>query len=161
MNVPTPTEDNVIAIRQLRRPEMDQIKIGVSAQKSSSHPRADAATVADVMRTPRTTIQQHDHLAAAAYLTKHAGTTALIVVDTKTGQPGIITGADVARAILDGKDLNDVWVDAVMTTRPAITTTASIRDAAKIMTTRHFRHLPVTGDARLVAVLDIVDVCHD
>ena len=139
---------------------MDQIKIGVSAQKSSSHPRADAATVADVMRTPRTTIQQHDHAAAAAYLMKHAGTTALIVVDAKTGQPaGIITEADVARAISDGKDLNDVWVDAVMPPRPAITTTTSIRDVAKIMTTRHFRHLPITGDAGLVAVVDIIDVC--
>ena len=73
---------------------------------------------------------------------------------------GILTEADVARAISDGKDLNAVWVDAVMTTRPAITTTTSIRDAATIMTTTHFRHLPVTGDASLVAVVDIIDVCH-
>ena len=27
------------------------------------------------------------------------------------------------------------------------------------MTTRHFRHLPITGDAGLVAVVDIIDVC--
>ena len=139
---------------------MEQIMTGVSAQKSSFHPQAAAATVADVMRPPPTTVTQHDHVAAAAYLMKHAGTTALMVVDAQTGQPaGIITQADVARAIADGKDVNDVWVDAVMTTRPAVTTTTSIRDAANIMTARHFRHLPVAGDAGLLGVVDITDVC--
>jgi len=139
---------------------MEQTMTGVSAQKSSFPLRAAAATVADVMRPPLTTVNQHDHVAAAAYLMKHAGTTALIVVDAQTGQPaGIITEADVAHAIADGKDVNDVWVDAVMTTRPAITTTTSIRDAAKAMTARHFRHLPVAGGAGLLGVVDIIDVC--
>ena len=139
---------------------MEQIMTSVSAQESSSHPRAAAATVADVMRAPLTTVNQHDHAAAAAYLMKHAGTTALMVVHAQTGQSaGIITDADVARAIADGKDVNDVWVDAVMTTRPALITTTSIRDAAKIMTTGHFRHLPVAGDAGLLGVVDIIDVC--
>jgi len=139
---------------------MEQLKTGVSAQESSFHPRPAAATVADVMRLPPTTVQQHDHAAAAAYLMKHAGTTALIVIDARAGQPaGIITAADIARAIADGKDVNDVWVDAVMTARPALTTTASIRDAAQMMTTTRFRHLPVTGDAGLAGVADIIDVC--
>ena len=112
------------------------------------------------MRPPLTTVGQHDHVAAAAYLMKHAGTTALIVADAQTGQPaGIITETDVAHAIADGKDVNDIWAGAVMTTRPAITTTTSIRDAAKIMTARHLRHLPVTGDAGLLGVVDIIDVC--
>jgi CBS domain-containing protein len=81
-------------------------------------------------------------------------------VDARAGQPtGIITAADVARAIADGKDVNDVWVDAVMTTRPDLAATTSIPDAAEMMTTRHFRHLPVAGDAGLVGVVDIIDVC--
>jgi len=139
---------------------MEQIMTGVSAQKSSFGLRADAATVADVIRPPLTTVSQHDHVAAAAYLMKHAGTTALIVADAQTGQPvGIITEGDVAHAVADGKDVNDVWVGAVMTTRPALITTTSIRDAAKIMTARHFRHLPVAGDAGLLGVVDISDVC--
>ncbi|HET9081609.1 MAG TPA: hypothetical protein VFO01_14005 [Trebonia sp.] len=50
------------------------------------------------MRPPLTTVNQHDHAAAAAYLMKHA------------------------------KDANDVRVDAVMNTRPAVTTTTSIGD---------------------------------
>ena len=139
---------------------MEQIMIGASAQKSSSRPRAAAATVADVMRPPVTTVGQHDHAAAAAYLMKHAGATALMVVNTQTGQPvGIVTEADVAHAIADGKDLNEAWVDAVMTTRPAVTTATSIRHAARIMTTRHLRHLPVAGDAGLLGVVDLTAVC--
>lgn len=139
---------------------MEQTMTGAPAQRPSRHSRAAAATVADIVRPPLTTVTRRDHAAAAAYLMKHAGTTALLVVDTQTGQPaGIITGADIARAIADGKDVNDVWVDAVMTTRPAISTTASIRVAAKIMTTRHLRHLPVAGETGLLGVVDIIDVC--
>ena len=139
---------------------MNQPRTGIAARESSSHPRPAAATVADVMRPPPTTVHQHDHAAAAAYLMKHTGTTALMVMDARAGQPAnIITAADIARAIADGKDANEVWVDAVMSARPAITTTTSIRDAAQIMTTRHFRHLPVAGDAGLVGIVDIIDVC--
>jgi CBS domain-containing protein len=50
---------------------------------------------------------------------KHAGTTALMVLNARTSQPaGIITEADIARAAADGKDPNDVRVYAVMITRP-------------------------------------------
>jgi signal-transduction protein with cAMP-binding, CBS, and nucleotidyltransferase domain len=139
---------------------MKQATTGAPAQTSPFHPRAAAATVTDVMRPPMTAAGQYDHVAAAAYLMKHAGTTALMVVDARTGQPaGIITQADVARAIAEGEDLNDVRVHAVMTTRPALTTTTSIRDAATIMTTRHYRHLPVASDTGLFGLIDITDVC--
>ena len=40
---------------------------------------ATPATAADIMRPPLTTVEQSDHIAAAAYLMKHAGTTALMV----------------------------------------------------------------------------------
>ena len=82
------------------------------------------------------------------------------VADAQSGQPvGIITEAGVSHAIADGKDVNDVWVSAVMTTHPAVITTTSIRDAAETMTARHLRHLPVAGDAGLLGVVDIIDVC--
>ena len=139
---------------------MDQVMTSVSTQKPPFQPQAAAATAADVMQPPLTTVNQHDHVAAAAYLMKHAGTTSLMVMDAQNGQPaGIITEADIAHAIADGKDVNDTWVDAVMTTRPAVTTTTSIRDTAKIMTARHFRHLPVASDTGLLGVVDIIEVC--
>jgi len=116
--------------------------------------------ITGVMRPPLTTAGQYDHVAAAAYLMKHTGTTALMVMNEQTGQPaGIITQADVARTIADGKDPNDVRVHAAMISRPAISTTTSLPDAAEIMTAKHFRHLPVAGDAGLLGVIDVTDVC--
>ena len=122
---------------------------------------AAPATAADLMRPPLTTVEQQDHVAAAAYLMKHAGTTALMVLDPWTGQPaGIITEADIAHAVADGKDVNSTRIYEVMTTRPTvINTTTSVRDAAKVMTSGHFRHLPVVGDAGLVGIVGITDVC--
>jgi CBS domain-containing protein len=122
---------------------------------------AAPATAGDIMRPPLTTVEQADHVAAAAYLMKHAGTTALMVLDARTGQPaGIITEADIAHAVADGKDVNSTRISDLMTTRPTvISTTTSVRDAAKVMTSGHFRHLPVVGDAGLAGIVDITDVC--
>ena len=122
---------------------------------------AAPATAGDIMRPPLTTVEQADHVAAAAYLMKRAGTTALMVLDARTGQPaGIITEADVAHAVADGKDVNSTRISELMTTRPTvINTTTSVRDAAKVMTSGHFRHLPVVGDEGLVGIVDIADVC--
>ena len=55
----------------------------MSEQTSAAAP----ATAADIMRPPLTTVEQADHIAAAAYLMKRAGTTALMVLDAQTGQP--------------------------------------------------------------------------
>jgi CBS domain-containing protein len=76
---------------------MEQIMTAVSAQKSPVHAGVALATVADVMRPPLTTVIPHDHVAAAAYLMRHAGTTALMVVDAQAGHPvGIITEKPIA-----------------------------------------------------------------
>ena len=131
------------------------------ADTSAQHLAVPPATVAEVMQPPVTTVNQNDHAAAAAYLMKHAGMTALIVTKMQTGQPiGIITEADISRAVADGKNPNDVRIYELMTTNPTVVnTTASIRDAAKIMTSKRFRHLPVMGDAGLAGIVDIIDVC--
>ena len=122
---------------------------------------AAPATAGDIMRSPLTTVEQNDHVAAAAYLMKHAGATAITVLDPRSGEPaGIITEADIAHAVADGKDVNTTRIYELMTTRPTvITTTTSVRDAARAMSSGHFRHLPVVGDAGLVGMVDIVDVC--
>ena len=137
---------------------MKQNTTSAPAHKPSSHPRA--ATVTDLIRPPLTTAGQYDHVAAAAYLMKHTGTTALIVINEQTGQPaGIITQADIARTIADGKNPNNTRVYTAMITRPAIHTTTSLRDTADIMTASHYRHLPVTGHTGLLGVINITDVC--
>jgi CBS domain-containing protein len=131
------------------------------ADAPAEHSATPPATVADVMQPPLTTVEQNDHVAAAAYLMKRAKATALIVTQAQTGQPvGIITDADVSHAVADGKNPNDVRIYQLMTTNPTVVnTTTSIRDAAEVMTSRRFRHLPVVGDAGLVGIVDITDVC--
>ena len=62
---------------------MKQTATVAPAQKSPFHPPATTATITEVMRPPLTTAGQYDHVAAAAYLMKHTGTTALMVVIRK------------------------------------------------------------------------------
>src|SRR5215469_13505390 len=139
---------------------MEQNMIEASAGQAAQQPPSQA-TIADLMRPPSTTIELTDHAAAAAYLMKHAGTTALVVLDAKTGHPvGIITEADITHVVADGKDPNEVRIHDLMTPDPTIiNATASIRDAAIIMTRGHFRHLPVISDSGLVGMVDITDIC--
>jgi hypothetical protein len=88
------------------------------------------AIAANATRPPLTTVEQ---AAAAAHLMKHAGATALPVLDGHADQPiGIITQADITRAVADGKDVNRVRIyDLMTTTRPTvISTTTGVRDVA-------------------------------
>jgi CBS domain-containing protein len=114
------------------------------------------------MRPALTTAEQDAHLAAAAYLIKRAGATALVVVDdTASKQPvGIITETDIVHAVADGMDLNQVRIRDVMTRQPThIGTATGIREAAESMMSGHFRHLPVVDGSGLVGMVDVKDVC--
>ena len=132
-----------------------------SAQQPSGQAHRHPATVGDVMRPPLTTVNQNDHVAAAAYLMRHAGATALVVLDGQSNRPlGIITEADIVHTVADGKNVNEVRIRDAMTTGPTVVAAeTSIPDAAETMTTGHFRHLPVVGDAGLTGIVDIRDVC--
>jgi len=129
-------------------------------------PPGATGTVADVMRRP-TPVADTDHAAAAAYLMRHSGASALLVLDTlHTGRPvGIITEADIARAVADGKDVNEVRVHQLTTARPAvISAAASIRDAAKTMLASGLRQAPVAGGdltsgTGWIGTVDIADLC--
>ena len=84
------------------------------------------------MRPALTAVEANGRLAAAAYLMKHAGETALVVVDDERARRpiGPITDADIARAVADGKDVNDVRVRDFMTVHPTVTSpTATVHDA--------------------------------
>src|SRR5438034_9522432 len=102
----------------------EQIMAGNSAHEPSARPQPAPATVGDVMRPPLTTGDQNDHVAAAAYLMRHAGATALVVLGgQETNQPlGIITEADIVHTVADGKDVNEVRIRDVMTTGPIVVT---------------------------------------
>jgi CBS domain-containing protein len=130
--------------------------------EASAGPPDAPATAAAVMRPALTTVEASGHLAAAAYLMKHAGATALVVVDDEQARRpiGMITDADVAKAVADARDVNEVRVHDLMTTRlTVVTADTGIREAATIMVVGHYRHLPVVGSTGLVGMLDIGDVC--
>ena len=59
-----------------------------------------------------TTVGQYDHVAAATYLMKHAGTTAVAVLDGRqSDQPiGCITETDIAEATAHGKNPNETRI---------------------------------------------------
>ena len=59
-----------------------------------------------------TTVGQYDHVAAARYLMRRAGTTALTVLDgQQSNEPiGCVTETDVAAALTQGKDLNETRI---------------------------------------------------
>jgi CBS domain-containing protein len=132
------------------------------AQEPSVQPHVPV-TAADVMRPALTTVEPNDHVAAAAYLMRHARATALIVVDDEeTKRPtGLITDTDIVEAVADRKDVNEVRIHDLMTMSPkVIKESTSIPDAARIMLTGRFRHLPVVdANGGLLGIVDIADVC--
>lgn len=130
-------------------------------QASPPQPTPAATTVGQIMRPALTTVEPQAHVAAAAYLMKRAGATALVIVDREeTKRPlGIITEADIVRVVADGKDVNDVRIRDLMTRGLIVCEeTTSIRDAARSMIGGHFRHLPVVDDAGVVGIVEIGDV---
>ena len=132
-----------------------------SAQQPSVPSPPAPAHVADIMRPAVTTIERNDHVAAAAYLMRNKGVTALVLVDAETNQPaGLITEADLVQLMADGRDPDAVRIYELMATRlSVIPATASIREAANTMITGRFRHLPVVDDGGLVGIVDITDIC--
>jgi CBS domain-containing protein len=126
-----------------------------------SLPPTGSDTVAEVMRPALTTVERDAHLAAAAYLMKHAGASALVILDNVSAkQPiGLITEADIVRAVADGNDVNEVRIRDLMTSDLTFcTTTTSVRDAAESMRAGRFRHLPVLDHGALVGMVDIGDL---
>ena len=75
---------------------------------ASTRSRSRAA----MTRAATTTVGQYDRVAAATYLMKHAGTTALTVLDgQQSNEPiGCVTETDVAAALTQGKDLNETRI---------------------------------------------------
>jgi len=132
-----------------------------AAAPEPSAPMSAPVTVADIMRPPVTTVTTNDHVAAAAYLMRRAGATALVILHGQTSQPiGLITEADIVQLVADGRDADEVRIHELMARDlSVIEARASIRDAADTMITGHFRHLPVISHDGLIGIIDITDIC--
>lgn len=122
---------------------------------------ADGLVVADIMQPALTSVERNDHVAAAAYLMKRAPATALVVLDDGNRPIGLITEADIAHLVADGRNANDVRIYDLMTSElTVIPVGASIRETAETMMSGKFRHLPVVEESgQLAGMVDITDVC--
>jgi CBS domain-containing protein len=123
---------------------------------------AATPTVQAVMRPPVTTVEQRAHLAAAAYLMKRSGDTALVVVEADgSGVPiGVVTDTDVSQAVADGRDLEQLRVtDALSATPVTVTPDTTVGDALRPMVQHRIHHLLVLADGRLVGIVAMLDLC--
>lgn len=102
-------------------PPLEPSALERSAPGPSPRPARPPATVADITRPSAATVGEYDHVAAAAYLMKHARSAALVVLGAQQGNRpvGVITAADIARAVANGMDVNTTRIHDLLTARPA------------------------------------------
>ena len=113
------------------------------------------------MRPAVTTVERHAHLAAAAFLMRRAGDTAVVVTTDDLQRPvAIITERDITAIVADGRDVNDVRIEDLIGQDPVtVQTDTPVSEAAGLMLLAHIHHIPVVDDDRLVGIIDMSDAC--
>jgi len=113
--------------------------------------------ISEVMTEAAVTDRPDDDLAAAARKMWEQQTGSLLVLDGED-LAGIITERDVLRAVATGTPLDtpvsDVMSKDLITVEPG----TSLREAARIMTEKWIRHLPVLESGRLVGIVSQRDL---
>jgi len=116
------------------------------------------ATLEDVMSGEAFTVAEDTSMVEAAQgMVKGRFGSALIMQGSWLA--GIVTERDVLRAAASGKDLNAIKVKEWMTKDPiSATPDMDTEEAAAVMFTNGFRHLPVTRGSEIVGVVSLRDV---
>jgi len=114
--------------------------------------------VSDIMTEAAVSDQADDTLAEAAHKMWEQQTGSLIVMEGEE-LAGIITERDILKAVATGTELEKTRVEDVMV-RDLVTIhpSASLREAARVMTDRWIRHLPVIDQGKLVGILSQRDL---
>jgi len=117
------------------------------------------ARVRDAMSARVITLQPHDSVKRAAELMHAHDIGALPIVNEDGALLGIVTDRDIViRHVRMGKE-GEVRITEVMTPNPhTIHPDASAREAAKIMSERQVRRLPVVENNRLVGIIAVKDL---
>jgi CBS domain-containing protein len=116
--------------------------------------------VRDVMTSNPESVTEKDSILDAARIMRDQDTGVVPVVDGRR-IIGMITDRDiVVRAIADGKDVNSVRVNEVMTKSVrSVRETASVDEALDLMSSAQIRRVPVVNDSNeLVGILSIGDI---
>jgi CBS domain-containing protein len=116
-------------------------------------------TVGDALQGSVVTITTDQTLEEAARMMRDRGVTALAVIDVDSRDPGIITEADVGRAMADEEDPRKRTVRDYLT-RDVIAATSdwTLERAARTMVAGHFRHLMVAEEHKVVGILSMSDI---
>jgi CBS domain-containing protein len=113
--------------------------------------------ISDVMTEAALTDRPEDSLASAARKMREQQTGSLLVTDGEQ-LLGIVTERDVLRAVAEDISLDtpisEVMSKDLVTAEPG----TSLREAARIMTEKWIRHLPVLEGGRLVGIVSQRDL---
>lgn len=114
--------------------------------------------VSEIMTKAAVTDQPDDTLADAARKMWKQQTGSLLVMDGED-LVGIVTERDVLKAVAGGESMQDTHVSEVMS-KDLVTVGpgTSLREAAKVMTDRWIRHLPVVDSGTLVGIISQRDL---
>ena len=150
------------AILRVRDEHVQSLELLEETPGTDVGPRQSTrVTVGELMRPAVVSVERAAHLAAATYLMRKAGDTALIVCEDSTHRVpvAVISFADIARSVADGRDLNDVRISELVGRTPITVPPAlDVVEAAELMLASHINHLPVVDGTRLVGIVDISDV---
>ena len=114
------------------------------------------ATVADLMIKDVLTVEPSDTIGEAAEKMNAANVGAVVVLEDMVRIIGIVTERDLLRAVASRARAAEARVRQWMTADPVtIEPDTSIEDAAEIMFTRNFRHLPVVKDGRPLGIVSL------
>ena len=116
-------------------------------------------TVGDEMKPDVLTIGPDRTLQEAAHAMSERNAGAVVVVDPELAGPGIVSERDVSRAVGEGKDPTQEKVGDHQQARAAYAEPDwPLAKAAKIMSSRGFRHLVVVDGSDFVGVLSMRDI---
>lgn len=115
--------------------------------------------VSELMTKAAVTDAPDDTLAEAAAKMRQQQTGSLLIMDGSK-LSGIVTERDLLKVVGDGQDPKAVSIRDVMTPDPVtIDPDSTIKEAARIMFDKWFRHLPVTtSDGTVVGVISLRDL---
>jgi CBS domain-containing protein len=116
--------------------------------------------VSEIMTKDVITLSVDDTVERAAELMKEYNIGSIPVNTEDRGVVGIVTDRDIIlRCAAEGKDIKTQKVRGIMTSNPVIVDgDIDINEAARIMSERQIRRIPITSSNKLVGMLSLGDL---